>query len=118
MTEEEKPDYIPIRQKLPWPIVLISAILIIIFIAFIVGMIVTAITTPGDDTNYQQGYDIGYAEGQASRDCDCQLQAGLLTTDEWLECNPEETTDDTKPDKWNEGNTQGFFDGAEDYECP
>lgn len=119
MTEEEKPDYIPIRRKLPWPIVLISAILIIIFISFIVGMIVTAVTTPGDDTNYQQGYEIGYAEGRAWRVCDCQLQAGLLTLDEYLECVPEDTLDPNKSDlRWKNGNEAGFLDGTESYECP
>ncbi len=123
MTEEEKPlDEKPIdekpvekqpekkrkssRRRLYGIIAIVLLVLIIIIIAI-----------PSDDTDYQQGYDIGYAEGQASRDCDCQLAAGLLTTDEWLECNPEETTDDTKSDKWNEGNTQGFFDGAA-YDCP
>ena len=189
MTEEEKPDYIPIRQKLPWPIVLISAILIIIFIAFIVGMIVATVTTPGDDTNgylqgydigfhlgydtiecacqyekgllsyseyqdclpqspslsnkpqnyidgfyrgqtvglqapcdsqqYQTGYEIGYAEGRAWRVCDCQLQAGLLTLDEYLECVPEDTLDPNKSDlRWKNGNEAGFIDGTKSYECP
>jgi len=90
----------------------------------VVLIIIIGIAQTGNDTNdqsqaeYQQGYDIGYAEGQDGRVCDCQLQAGTLTLDEWKECVPEETTDYTKPDKWNEGNTQGYFDGAEDYECP
>ena len=101
----------------------IKRIIIITAIVF-AALLIIGLLIPGDDSDdqdstlYQQGYAIGYAEGQASRDCDCQLAAGLLTTTEWLECNPEETTDNTKPDIWNEGNTQGFFDGAEDYDCP
>jgi len=71
----------------------------------------------GPGADYQRGYEVGYAEGLATVQCDCQYLKGEIDMDTYLDCIPEETSSLGEIESYNDGYLQGFIDGYGSYYC-
>jgi ssDNA-binding Zn-finger/Zn-ribbon topoisomerase 1 len=69
------------------------------------------------DTYYQQGYSAGHTEGRRTAICDCQYEKGLISSDEFKDCIPADTSDINQPASYNGGHSAGYIDGFNSYTC-
>ena len=95
----------------------------VIFVGILIVIIASIFILGDEDTNdqediyYQQGYSAGHTEGRVNAICGCQYEKGLISSDEYKDCIPNDTSDINKPAIYNEAHSEGYIYGLDSYSC-